>query len=68
VVLQVAAALFAAYMLSRHVPLALRALRRPRGEGARVGRAIVPVVNILLALVILAVAVKGLAGALISRP
>jgi hypothetical protein len=63
--LQLAAGLFAVYMLARHVPLAVRALGRS-GE-RRPGRAIVPIVNVLLALAILAVAVKGLAGALISR-
>ena len=31
------------------------------------GRAIIPILNVLLALAILAVAVKGLVGALISR-
>lgn len=63
--LQVAAGLFAVYMLVRHVPLALRALRR--SEEHRPGRAIIPILNVLLALAILAVAVKGLAGALITR-
>jgi len=65
-VLQVAAGLFAVFMLVRHVPLALRALRRGDDEH-RGGRAIVPILNVLLAVAILAMAVKGLAGALISR-
>ncbi len=63
--LQVAAGLFAVYMLVRHVPLALRALSR--SEEHQPGRAIIPILNVLLALAILAVAVKGLAGALISK-
>lgn len=63
--LQVVAGLFAVYMLVRHVPLAVRALRG--GGEHRAGRAVVPIVNVLLALAILAVAVKGLAGALITR-
>lgn len=66
-VLQAAAGLFALYMLVRHVPLALRALRARDGEGRRMGRAVVPILNVLLALAILAVAVKGLAGAYIRR-
>jgi hypothetical protein len=63
--LQVAAGLFAIYMLARHVPLALRALRS--SEERRPGRTIIPILNVVLALAILAVAVKGLAGALITR-
>jgi len=65
-VLQIAAGLFAVYMLARHVPLALRALRGGPG-GRRPARAVVPVANVLLAIAILVVAVKGLAGALIRR-
>ena len=64
--LQIAAGLFAVFMLVRHVPLALGALRRG-GDDHRTGRAVVPLLNVLLALAILAMAVKGLAGALISR-
>jgi hypothetical protein len=65
-VLQIAAGLFAVYMLARHVPLAVRALRAGP-EGRRPGRAVVPVANVLLAVAILVVAVRGLAGALIRR-
>jgi hypothetical protein len=65
-VLQLAAGLFAVYMLARHVPLAYRALRRG-GEGGGAGRAVVPIANVILAVAILAVAVKGLVGALARR-
>ncbi len=65
-VLQLAAGLFAIYMLVRHVPLAYRALHRG-GEGGRAGRAVVPIANVILAVAILAVAVKGLVGALARR-
>ena len=62
--LHVLAALFAAYMLVRHVPGA----RRLIGRDARTRpMAIVSAVNVLLALAILAFAVKGLVGGLISR-
>ena len=64
--LEVAAGLFAVFMLVRHVPLALRTLRRGESDHPA-GRAIVPILNVLLAVAILAMAVKGLAGALISR-
>jgi hypothetical protein len=65
--LQVAAGLFALYMLARHVPLAVQAVRKGvPGEG-RLGRALVPILNVILALAILVVAVKGLVGALIRR-
>jgi len=64
--LEVAAGLFAVFMLVRHVPLALRILRRGENDHPA-GRAIVPFLNVLLAVAILAMAVKGLAGALISR-
>ncbi len=57
------AALFAAYMLVRHVP---RALALVRGQGPR-AMGIVSALNVLLAAAILIVAVKGLASALISR-
>jgi hypothetical protein len=66
-ILQAAAGLFALYMLARHVPRAARALRARDGEGRRMGRAIIPILNVVLALAILVVAVKGLAGALIRR-
>ncbi len=62
--LHVLAAVFAAYMLVRHLPGA-RALVR-RDPGAR-PMAIVSLVNVLLAAAILAFAVKGLVGGLISR-
>jgi len=65
-VLQIAVGLFALYMLVRHVPLALRALRGGP-DGRRPARALVPVANVLLAIAILALAVKGLAGVLIRR-
>ncbi len=58
------AALFAVYMLFRHLPGA-RALLR--GEARARPTALVSAVNVLLALAILAVAVKGLVGGLISR-
>ncbi len=57
------AALFAAFMLFRHGPRALTLLR---GEGSR-AMGIVSVVNVVLAVAILAVAVKGLARVLMSR-
>lgn len=61
--LHVLAALFAAYMLVRHVPGARAVLR---GEGRGRPMAIVSIVNVLLAVAILAFAVKGLVGGLIS--
>ena len=62
--LHVLAALFAVYMLIRHLPGAL-ALRRSEARSAPA--ALVAGVNVLLALAILAFAVKGLVGGLISR-
>jgi hypothetical protein len=62
--LHVLAALFAAYMLVRHVP-GVRSLFR--GEHRARPMALVSAVNVLLALVILAFAVKGLFDGLISR-
>ena len=56
-------ALFAGFMLVRHGP---RAVRLFRGEGPR-AMGIVSLVNVVLAFAILAVAVKGLMGGLISR-
>jgi hypothetical protein len=50
---------FAVLMLVRHVPRALRMARSPEGRA----RLLVPVVNVVLALAILAFALK----ALISR-
>jgi hypothetical protein len=61
--LNVLAALFAVYMLFRHGPRAASLLR---SEGSRAG-AIVSALNVALAVGILAMAVKGLAGALIAR-
>jgi hypothetical protein len=66
--LQVAVALFATYMLTRHLPLLLRALRRPpAGEARRPGRAIVPTLNVLLALALLTMAMTRLVGPLTTR-
>ena len=62
--LHVLAALFAAYMLVRHVPGASALLR---GEGRARPLAFVAAVNVLLALAILGFAVKGLVAGLISR-
>ena len=56
-------ALFAAFMLFRHGPRAVAVLRG-RGSGAM---GIVSIVNVVLAVALLAVAVKGLVGGLISR-
>jgi hypothetical protein len=61
----VAAALFAVYMLVRHGPRALAALRGRRRDD-RMG-VVMPILNVVLALAILVVAVKGLAARLISR-
>ncbi len=68
--LQVAAGLFALVMLARHIPLALRAFRDR--EEDRQGRVFVHVLNVVLALAILAaailaVAMKGLGAKLIWR-
>ncbi|WP_242344927.1 hypothetical protein [Anaeromyxobacter terrae] len=57
------AALFSVYMLARHAPRAVRLLRSPEGRAA----AAIPIVNILLAVAILAFAVKGLTTSLIPR-
>ncbi len=62
--LQAVAALFAVYMLVRHVPRAAAALRAGRGD--RAGAA-VAILNVVLALAILVVSVKGLATGLIKR-
>lgn len=62
--LNVLVALFAAFMLFRHLPRAaslLRAGDRPRSM------AVVSLVNVALALALLALAVKGIVGGLISR-
>lgn len=52
------AALFAAYMLVRHGPRALKAVR---GGGPRLAASL-EIVNVVLAIAILAVALKGLFG------
>lgn len=57
------AALFAIYMLARHAPRALRLWRSPEGRAG----VLVPLANIVLAMAILAFAVKGLATSLIPR-
>jgi hypothetical protein len=68
-VFHAAVALFAGYMIVRNGPAAYRALRRrPPGEGrGRTAGAFFPVFNVALAFAVLVVAVKALAGALISR-
>jgi hypothetical protein len=63
--LHVLAALFAAYMLVRHLPGARAVFRR---ESRARPMALVAAVNVLLAIAILAFAVKGLLGGLISGP
>jgi hypothetical protein len=62
--LHVVAALFAAYMLVRHLPGAI-ALARGQGRGRPL--AVVSAVNVVLALLILGYAVRGLAVSLASR-
>jgi hypothetical protein len=64
ITLHAVAALFALYMLFRHVPGA-RALLR--GEARSRPMAIVSAVNVVLALGILVVAARGLVGALLRR-
>ena len=59
----VLAALFAVYMLLRHLPRVVRLVRSPERRGA----VVIPLANVVLALAILAAAVKGLVGAVISR-
>ena len=61
--LDLAIAAFAIFMVYRHAPRAVRLLR---GEGPR-PMALVSLLNVVLAVVLLAVAVKGLLGGLISR-
>ncbi len=60
------AALFAVYMLVRHVPRVAAALR-DRRPGAGRSAGLVALLNVGLALAVLVVAVKGLAAALITR-
>jgi hypothetical protein len=62
--LDVLVALFAAYMLVRHVP---RAAALFRNEERGRAMALVSLVNVALAIALLALAVKGIAGRLISR-
>ncbi len=59
----VVVALFGLFMLVRHGPRAVALLR---GQGSR-SMAMVSLLNALLAVAILAVAVKGLVGRLMSR-
>ena len=59
----VLAALFAVYMLVRHLPRAVRLARSPEHRSG----ALIPLANVVLAVAILAAAVKGIVGALISR-
>jgi hypothetical protein len=59
----VLAALFSLYMLARHAPRAVRLVRSPEGRAG----ALIPIVNILLAMAILAFAVKGLTTSVIAR-
>jgi hypothetical protein len=60
--LDVILVLFALVMVMRNGPLALRVFRGERGPGS-----VFAAVTVILALAILVVAVKGLAGRLISR-
>ncbi len=62
---QAVAALFAVYMLARHVPRAAAALRA--GRGASPAATVVTVLTVALAFAILVVSVKGLATGLIKR-
>jgi hypothetical protein len=61
--LHVLAAVFAVYMLVRHLPGARALVRREPGA---TNMGLVSIVNVLLAAAILAFAVKGLVGGLIS--
>lgn len=62
IMLNVAAGLFALYMLVKHVPALLRALRERR-EGERApSRVLVPGANVVLAVLILAMAVMFFTG------
>lgn len=60
--LNVAAGLFALYMLVRHVPALLRALRERRAGERELARVLVPAVNVALAVLILGMAVMFFAG------
>ncbi len=59
----VLAALFAVYMLVRHLPRVVRLARSREHRGG----VVIPLVNVVLAVAILAAAMKGIVGALISR-
>ncbi len=65
--LQLVTGLFAAFMLARNVPRVVRALRGSAGEAREPVRAVVPLINVVLALVLLTMAVKGLGRPLISK-
>ncbi len=62
--LDVLVALFACYMLFRHLP---RALSLRGGGRERAPMAIVSLVNVVLAVALLAFAMKGIVARLISR-
>jgi hypothetical protein len=62
--LDVLVALFAGYMLVRYVPRAAALLR---GDAQGRAMAVVSLVNVVLAIALLALAMKGVAGRLISR-
>lgn len=66
-VLQIVAVLFAAMILTRNLPLALRPLFAPPRE-RRVSSALVPIASVVLAVVILVVAMKTLRAPLITWP
>jgi hypothetical protein len=63
--LDVLVALFAAFMLFRHVPRAL-ALLRGRSQGPR-AMAMVSIVNVALAVALLVFSLRGLVSGLASR-
>ena len=64
--LDVLVALFAAFMLYRHGPRAVALLRGRAGPQGR-AMSIASLVNVVLALLLLVLAVKGALGGLISR-
>jgi hypothetical protein len=61
--LDVLVALFAAFMLLRHVPRALQLLR---GQAQARAMAVVSLVNVLLAVGLLVFAVKGIVSRIVS--
>jgi hypothetical protein len=66
--LHIAFALFGVFMLARQAPRVLALLAREDGEKRlATPAAVVTGVNVLLALLILGLAVKGLAGVLMTR-